>query len=328
MVVPVGNMKGDLVVSYSGDTGGYVHVIPSDAKFIHHNNFTAGTLHGFNASKHGLFAFNEAELVIYEYGDEARLFKRILQSSTAFLIDPFYRLSLALETEERSVIRPLYANCVKRLKRNTPDFLDQWVDAMAATSEVCKALSHEVPKGIKTPPLLAYPEERAAMTAERPRTTEIAAFMADVSPSMNASTIRSAVHKMTIQNARAYGIDNWPYSQAILASLGYSGSGEHATTSAPPPPTALDVVRVSGFSLSLLEFFNIILNKTTALEFLHLAQSGFKTNRLTRYVLRSEVYERTFNRRAPRLSRRQLYTFAEILSLVGYSGTVEPPLFN
>lgn len=323
MVVPVGLMKGEVFVAYAGSTSATFHVVRSDVKFIHHNNSTSSALRSFDARKHGLFALNNAELVLYELGDERTFFKRLLKYSTAFYIEPYYRFSLALETDELSLIRPLYASCVRRLKRNAPEFLGQWIDAMAATSEVCAVLGREALNRIEGSSS-AQRSVSVAAALERPRLGDAVLLPPGVSPSMNASTIRSAVNEMTVEDVTSRSMERGPYSKAVLLSLGFSEPGSPAANP-DRPPTVGDVVRISGFSLPHLEFLNIILSKATAVKFLQLAESGLQSDFLARELFRSEIYERKFNRRAAKIKRRLVFTFAEVLSLVGYSGPIEPP---
>jgi hypothetical protein len=109
--------------------------------------------------------------------------------------------------------------------------------------------------------------------------------------------------------------------------LGLTESGEAPVTvpSANQIPNPDEVATASGLSLPHLEFRNIILSRGTAVHFLKLSGAGLPLRFLLDEVLRPEIYQVYFQRPPVRIKRRQVFTYAEVLSLVGFTGRIGKP---
>ncbi|BDC50222.1 hypothetical protein F183_A25380 [Bryobacterales bacterium F-183] len=106
------------------------------------------------------------------------------------------------------------------------------------------------------------------------------------------------------------------YSKALQLSLGSWALGSEGSSHVPSP---VDVARISGLSLPHLEVLNIVLSKRTAEEFLEMA-TGVNAAAMVKKYVRYTNYRERFLRPVAKVNRRLLFTFAEILSLIGYSG--------
>jgi hypothetical protein len=144
---------------------------------------------------------------------------------------------------------------------------------------------------------------------------------------MSSATIHGALRKLTLGNVDLTAFSGVAYSSAIRASLGFGEPGESAipVPEAGQIPNADAVSATSGLSLPHLEFRNIILSRSTAVQFLRLSDARLPVRFLLDELLRPEIYQRYFQRPAVRIKRRQVFTYAEILSLVGFTGQIEKP---
>ena len=166
IAVPVGKIDGQLVAVYSGEDGATFRPVDQSAKYNRHNRATASTLRDFDPLRHGLFAFNETDIVIYDLGKEKSFCFYLLRSSAAFFIEPFYRLSLAVETAEMSLIRPVYFSCAKHLTRDAPELSESWMKTIQMISPSVEMIQKEWLRRLALPHL-NQPSPLA--TVHRPR---------------------------------------------------------------------------------------------------------------------------------------------------------------
>jgi hypothetical protein len=323
IAVPVGTVGEEVVAVYNGEIGSRFHVVRPDLRYKRHNRLTSSTLQGFDPLRHGLFAFKD-ELVIYDLGQEREFYARLLRHSPAFYIEPYYRLSLAFETEELSLIRPVYFSCIRHMMRDAPEFTDTWTKAAAAARPICEALRNEWLSQTEGPRHQRATATSATAALERgptPRPWQIPSY---IGARMSSASVNRAFDQVALRDLLPRIGPSGPYSKAILISLGFSESGGPAPESE-HPPNVEDVARISGLSLPHLEFLNIILSKTTAAQFLRISESGLPNAVLSGELLRPATYERQFGRRAVRIKRRLVLTYAEVLSMVGYHGPLDLP---
>lgn len=324
IAVPVGTVVGEVVAVYNGETGSRFHPVRPDLRYKHHNRLTSSTLQGFDPLRHGLFALNEDELVIYDLGRERAFYTRLLRHSPAFYIEPYYRLSLAFETEDLSLIRPVYFSCIRHMRRDAPEFTETWMKAAAVASPICEALQNEWLSRTEGPRHQRAIATSAAVALDIGPTPEPRQIPPYIGARMSSTSVNRAFDQIALRELLPRIDPGGPYSKAILISLGFSESGGAAPDSE-RPPNVDDVARISGLSLPHLEFLNIILSKTTAVQFLKISESGLPNAVLSGEILRPATYEQQFGRRAVRIKRRLVLTYAEVLLMVGYHGPLDLP---
>jgi hypothetical protein len=331
VAVPIGNLAGQVVAVYSGDGEPQFRPVPVNARYIRHDQTMDSTLRGFDPVRHGLFALNNREVVTYDLGRERAFYSRLLRSSVAFDIEPFYRLSLAIETEDASLMRPLYFSCARHLRRDAPEFSEAWMNAIQIFSPAFEAIRKEWLRRLEMPESeLRYGAGAVASSRSMLPLSEPALFL---SPSfgagMSSVTISRAIADMALYEP---GLQvGAAYAVAIRTSFGFADTSDGLvflrldSTELDRVPSPVDVSARSGLSLPYLEFRRIVLSKATAIEFLRLSKSELPARFLSHEVLVPAVYERQFHRPPVKIKRRQVFTYAEVLSLVGYRGTLELP---
>lgn len=129
IVVPVGKLGEQLVILYSLAESSEIVPISSSSKYVSHSAETARALAGFDHRLHGLFAFNEHSVVLYEIGKEAQFFDRLLRSPMAATIEPFYRFSLAKACGKMDLIKEAFDKCLRQLHSDSPEFEEAWLQA-------------------------------------------------------------------------------------------------------------------------------------------------------------------------------------------------------
>jgi hypothetical protein len=318
LAVPVGSLRGKLVSVYAGKAGAEFHPVDANAKFVQHSSRTANMLRGFNPLKHGLFAVKATEVVLYETGKEGEFYARLLRSSAAFSIDSFYRLSLAKETGDLSLIRPAFLSCAKQMTKGAPEFTEMWLGSVARQSPRLEAVISEW----LNPPRLERPLAFAAHIA---RALPNVVREVDLTvPREDAALLARALGRLASQQLDPGVLSGDAYLSAIRASIAFSAGDTLAIVSRDPQgiPSSVDVARISGLSLPLLEFHKIILSKAVITDFMEHSEPRRQANRFLPDLLRPEVYEWHFRRHPVKIRRRQVFTYAEVLSLVRYSGPV------
>jgi hypothetical protein len=230
VAVPVGTLGGELVAVYAREGEPQFHSVGPDAKYNRHSRITTSTLRGFDPLTHGLFAFNETEVVIYDLGKEKAFYSRLLRYSPAFYIEPFYRLSLAIETDEMSLIRPVYFSCAKHMARDAPEFTEVWMKAIELVSSTVVALRGEWLRRLEEPtrerPIAVGPGTSAL--AER-ATDERQRLGPAIGWEMNSVTINRALSSVALEGLDARVFSGGVYATAILASLGFTDSARSAS---------------------------------------------------------------------------------------------------
>jgi hypothetical protein len=269
---------------------------------------------------------------MYDLGGEREFYSRLLRSSAAFYIELFYRLSLALETNDPSLIKPLYFSCANQFSRHAPEFIDGWMRTVASASFIIESIQHEWLSRLARPPLersyAAAAREAVSVALSEPEIKRLGVL---VGPEMNAVTIGRALDVLALEDPTMQIGAGDAYAAAVRASLGLANLPSTNSTdvfqgsTAQSAPSAREVAAASGLSLPLLEFRNIVLGKDRVVEFLRLSKCRISSEVLLRQVLDVRVYEQHFKRRAVKIRRRQVFTYAEVLSLVGYEGTVLSP---
>jgi hypothetical protein len=321
VLVPVGKLGSRRVVAYSGDAEVEFEPIAETARFHRHDEVTARSLEGFNPRKQGIFGINSKDILIYDLGSEQQFYRRLLRSSAAFLIEPFYRLSLAFETNDSRLIRPLYIRCAEQLRRQSPELFAPLLSSLPAATPIIAQIQREVLRAVEGPrvsPPHAELWQIAGSAAARIPSDPISVA---AGPAMTASRIREAVRAM----ARREGVGSigWTslHSLALRASLTFSPSSQISDSAV--FPSAAEVAQRSELSLPHLEFENIILSRSTAVEFLERSRVGISRTVLLQDVLTERFYKQQFARPAPKVRRRLMFTYSEVLAMVKYTGTVE-----
>ena len=153
-----------------------------------------------------------------------------------------------------------------------------------------------------------------------------------VGTEMDATTIDRALTVLALDDPSLKIGAGDAYAAAIQGSLGISVPPLASSVDPLEEPTGYrrafssrEVATASGLSLPLLEFRNIVLGKDKAVEFLRLSKCRLPADFLLSEVLDSRVYEQHFKRGAVKIRRRLVFTYAEVLSLVGYEGSVASP---
>jgi len=378
LVVPVGRLAGGLIAVYTGQSGSQFHPVTSDSQFALHDSTTADMLKHFDPLAHGLFAFKETEIVVYETGKEREFYSRLLRSSAAGSIELFYRLSLALEAGEPSLIRPLFSKCTKQMKRYARDFTEAWMNSLSRLSTQVEEIRTETLPVLRPKPSLATATAAATIAADA---SNVLLLKPDLRLSIEEAADVVSALRQVVQRELFSRLPGYAYHTAIQTSLGEKlrlhelsiGGGDayeqgdryhykqdrdyhyayeegrrdklddgflHTVEEFYRPhyeqddrlryayeqgyregyrsyiANSLDVARHSGLSLSLLEFNQIILSRDTAVHFLEVAGQR-KLLSFARQMLRSQVYEMHFHRPVVRVNRRQVYTYAEVISLLG-----------
>jgi len=329
VVVPVGRRAGDLVAVYTSGGSPSFHSVASDARFTRHSPTTASALSGFDPFRHALFALSEANVVSFALGEQREFYSRLLASSASFTIEPFYKLSLAVETEKPSLIRSVYKICARRLERDAPDLRDAWAKAAGSMSpliEAAQGLLRDAERpwlivdsragSISAANLLegeTLPEELPL--PERPDDVEV--FLARGGRAVEPDLIGRALKELA---GAAFISGTWmgAYADAIRASLGFVASPEGVRLADVPSPD--DVARYSGLSVPHLELQNIVLNRSTAAEFLRFASRRVVPGDVLRRAFGNERYRRMFGRKMVKVKQRPVFTYAEVLQLAGYLG--------
>src|ERR1700693_3602198 len=127
IVVPVGRQGGQLVVSYFSPHGPELVPVPKESGYVEHSPGTTLGLAQFRHDRHGLFAFGQQNLVIYDAGQEREFFANLLRSNQLAALEPFYQFSLAKEARLPDVIVKAYEECVRQLKSDCPEFVEEWI---------------------------------------------------------------------------------------------------------------------------------------------------------------------------------------------------------
>ena len=324
LAVPVGVLEGDLVAVYAGEEGTQFQPVNPDANFTRHRSATADMLQGFNPLKHGLFAFNEAEIVMYETGKEGEFYSRLLQSAAASSIEPFYRLSLSLETGQLSLIRPLFLTCARRMERKGGEFTDVWIKSVQRLSPLIHELRSEVLHQLRAP----RHEQRYAVAAHLGTTLPEVVTVVEFGVSReDAELVAGALSQLVSQELNPRILSGDAYRSAIRASLALSERDSFSIfpQDAGQVPSPGDVARLSRLSLPLLEFHKIILSRAVINNLVEHSIPGRLPKPFLREILRPKIYEMHFRRPPIRIRSRQVFTYGEVLSLVGYSGPIGRP---
>jgi superfamily II DNA or RNA helicase len=127
IVVPVGRQGGQLVVSYYSPHGPELVPVAKDSGYVEHSPGTTLGLAQFRHDRHGLFAFGEQNLAIYNAGQEREFFADLLRSNQLAALEPFYQFSLAKEARLPDVILKAYEECIRQLKSDCPEFVEEWI---------------------------------------------------------------------------------------------------------------------------------------------------------------------------------------------------------
>jgi superfamily II DNA or RNA helicase len=127
IVVPVGKVGEQLVVLYSAPDGPEVVPVSNEAAYVRHSEGTIDELAEFDDKRHGLFAFSEQSLMLYNAGKEGDFFAELLKSAEGAAIEPFYRFSLAKEARQPDLIKEAFEECVRRLRSDSPQFEVNWI---------------------------------------------------------------------------------------------------------------------------------------------------------------------------------------------------------
>ncbi len=321
LAVPVGSLQGKLVAVYAAEAGAEFQPVDANAKFAQHSSRTASMLRGFDPLKHGLFAIKETEVLMYETGKEGEFYSRLLRSSAAFSIEPFYRLSLARETGDLSLIRPAFLSCAKQMKREAPEFTEMWLGTVARLGPQLEAVISEWLGARRL-------EWSFAVAANIKRALPDVVRVADFTVSReDAALVARTLGTLASQELDRRVLSGDAYLSAIRASIAFSTEDPLAPVSGDTQriPSSEDVARISGLSLPLLEFHRIILCKAVLADRIEHSEPDFQAKPFLSELLRAEVYERHFRRPPVKIRRRQVFTYAEVLSLVGYTGAVEWP---
>jgi hypothetical protein len=210
------------------------------------------------------------------------------------------------------------------MTRDAPEFTETWMKAAAVASPICEALQNEWLSRIEGPRHQRAIATSTAAALGRTPTTEPGQIASSIGARMSSTTIKRALDQIALREFLPRIDPGGPLSKAILVSLGFSESGGAAPDSE-RPPNVEDVARISGLSLPHLEFLNIILSKTTAVQFLRISESGLPNAFVSGEIIRSATYEQQFGRRAVKIKRRLVLTYAEVLSMVGYHGSLDLP---
>ena len=117
------------MILYSLAESSEIVPISSSSKYVSHSAETARALAEFDNRLHGLFAFNEQSVVLYAIGKEDQFFDRLLRSSDAATIEPFYRFSLAKASGEMDLIKQAFDECRRQLHLDSPEFEGAWLQA-------------------------------------------------------------------------------------------------------------------------------------------------------------------------------------------------------
>jgi hypothetical protein len=330
VLVPIGKLAGHPVAAYSGKDRVEFQPIAATARFHHHDEVTAKSLEGFDPQKHGLFGIKPNDILTYDLGDEQRFYRRLLRSSAAFSIEPFYRLSLAFETNDPGLIRPLYERCAHQLRRQAPElFLPLVRSIPAATPAIARIQGDILDAGEM--PRVAPPEaalrqiEGSAAERVPPSPIPVVAGRA-----VTAARVSDAVRALVYREGA--GTTPWTsvHALALRASLGFwldhqTSKILFATQLSDPSvvPRATEVAELSRLSLPHLEFANIILSRPTAVDFLKRSGVGLSRTVLLQDVLTERFYEQQFARPSAKVRQRAMFTYAELLAMVRYTGTVE-----
>jgi hypothetical protein len=215
------------------------------------------------------------------------------------------------------------------MRRDAPGAMNVWLTAVDSLSALVATMKAEwigaldKPERKRSQGTLSAGSSSAFLSGSESSTFTIAT----VSEAMTSASINGALDKLGLVHSEAIAGMGAAYSRAIRTSLGSRDpAGHQGVLEMPRNPSALprpaDVERASGLSLPLLEFQNIILSRNTAVEFLKLSQSGLGARYLLDAVFRPEIYRARFDRPEIKIKRRQVFTYAEALSLIEYAGPV------
>jgi hypothetical protein len=112
--------------------GAVLESISRELLYEVHSGETAARLNHFDYTRHSLFAFSKDSVALYESGKYREFFIDLLNSERAVLIEPFYRLSLALESgQSRLLVSPLQ-DCIQKVVLEAPQFADAWAQDLAS----------------------------------------------------------------------------------------------------------------------------------------------------------------------------------------------------
>jgi hypothetical protein len=92
-----------------------------------------------------------------------------------------------------------------------------------------------------------------------------------------------------------------------------------------PPSSAGDVSIWNGIPIAALEKQLIVLNKVEAAELLTDVGVPYGLAKLRKDILTKQGYERKFNRPPAKVANRLVFTYAEVLSIVEFTGGMTVP---
>ena len=230
IVAPIGKLGEQLVILYSLAESSEIVPISSSSKYVSHSAETARSLAEFDHRIHGLFAFNKQSVVLYAIGKENQFFDRLLRSSRAATIEPFYRFSLAKACGKVDLIKEAFDECLRRLHLDSPEYEQAWLQA----NDI------EVVDQISLPSLERLRSNGGRGASAVPRASK-----------ENFETSKCAHHhSLYFYQASAYGLAaeiDRPARQSIpaqaavvLSGAGGSGSSQRVTNFNVPPFISFD----------------------------------------------------------------------------------------
>jgi hypothetical protein len=323
-------LNGELVAVHEQENGIDVRQLSQDTEFIKHKQGALELrLRRFDPARQALFALDREDVLLFDRDNYGGFYTRLLRSSAGSSIEPFYRLSVAVEAGDQELIRDAYFACAKKIQRldsESRDFLARAVNSISpqVESAVAEWQSRQELKAAAA----MRPIEKAATidaTVTRDAVVESLTF-----PSIEPGRITQSIEE-SLRAGSGLDLLDLGYASAIRVSLGgrdleppdtvvhFSEIAEEVRV---PDPN--EVSRISGLSLPHLEFQGIILNRTSAKTFLSKCSSEGPED--TVQILGKKYAEARLNRKTIRSKRRPVFTFAEILVLAEYRGTLEFPV--
>jgi hypothetical protein len=146
LVVPIGRVKSRLVAVHGSSSENIPTLVPiaEESRYIHHDPGLRRLLGGFDCRWEELFAYSEDDVISFSVTERSEFYRSLLlkggaknlirkerpwhrlQWKGAGQMSPFYRLSLAGDTKDLSIILDTLSDCIREMERLAPQFSSDW----------------------------------------------------------------------------------------------------------------------------------------------------------------------------------------------------------
>lgn len=144
LVVPILlTTDNSLVAAYRKSKPALISLDPEVA-YERFDNSKADNLAGFDAQKHGLFAYSKSDIEMFPIDEEAAFLENLFDSPRMSASNSFSTLTLALRSKNRKIAKGIFRNCVREMYSDYPKFADGWYRVIKNKYEEFRQLPEDI----------------------------------------------------------------------------------------------------------------------------------------------------------------------------------------